>query len=254
MPNDLACKDIVLQGLGEVTLNKDFSRFIKIAKSKFHSITTTTNLMAKDTSLYNQYFDAGLTNLRISVDAIDDKIIKKNRPEISLSTIKKAILAIDKAHIDKVQVITVVHPENFGTLREIGEFISQLGITDWVIQKLVGYANDIENKLCHSDIEKAVSSLSNKLTIAIRGFNYVKRSEPFFCNSPFSTYFINADHYLMPCCHIWDHTKLDMGNLNNFSPNELINNAKAVAFRDTFNKGIIPEICLETKCPLVAEK
>lgn len=74
----------------------------------------------------------------------------------------------------------------------------------------------------------------------------------YFCNEPWDGIFsieTNLDVTFCPCF-----LKMNIGNLNQNSINEIWNSKKLLDLRETFSKGELPKICEKQLCSVALSK
>ena len=238
-------QSLMLQGVGEPTLHPDFAKMIDYAKSskKFHTIITTSNMLAVPVVKYDQYFDNGLDWIFVSIDSLNSQTIRASRRGTDVNRLMGNIKNVGNKHGDKVEFLTVLSKKNISELEAIANFLLSIGAIKWNIQPLQDMTsrhfllNSEDVKLCNDVIETYRSRIHvNRLEIE----SFTR------CRQPWESLCINSSGYVMPCSLWCDHNIINFGEVENENIYKIFNSEKFNVFRENMYK-LRPEIC--NNCP-----
>ncbi len=89
---------------------------------------------------------------------------------------------------------------------------------------------------------------SSKMPRLFKKFKFFKK-ETYFCEEPWVGIFsvrTNGDVICCPC-----YAQVKIGNLSEYSMQEIWNSEKLIQMRKSFKKGELPEVCKNQICPVV---
>jgi MoaA/NifB/PqqE/SkfB family radical SAM enzyme len=100
---------IVVQGVGEPTLNPDFLEIVSIAgrSGKYRNIMFSTHGLARNVTYFRKLVDAGLTYFFVSVDSFDPKNAERLRAGTDVEKLRNRIRGFAEAHLPFGIAITV---------------------------------------------------------------------------------------------------------------------------------------------------
>jgi len=219
-----------LQGVGEPSLHPEFIYLIKFISDKGYVVETTSNLLAASKESYKQLFDNGLDRLAISIDSLDEDLIKKTRAGTKVKILLENIEYLANLYSSKIKIQTVVSNLNIEHIDLIYDFLKKIGLKNW---QLI-YLNNHDGSEGISSENKIL--LTSKLT-NYSDMNILYPQEPAeqICPQPFNTLHINSLGYVMPCCVYWDNNIINFGNINKENIHDIFNSKEFNMFRESVN-------------------
>ena len=250
MINDLPpAKSLIPQGIGEPTMHPQILELLAIARAanKFDRIEINTNGLVRSTDFYGQLFDAGLTNLTVSVDALDDDIIEIVRSGTEIPKLEKRLKEFAARFPGKIGIRITVSKWNKDRLPALLAKLNRIGSFEVWLQPFFDMGND-GGVL---DKEQADSLVSGFAALTAPFGNLKVVAEPFepsedVCMSPWRSPAIRVDGQVKPCCMIFYQEKIEFGNAFTTPFNELWNAQRVSDFRKDFVKKS-PDCC--SRCP-----
>lgn len=234
---------LTLSGLGEPTLNPDIIEMVKYAHNtkKFNLIGFTTNLLAKEPTIYDHLFSNGLSYLFVSVDSLDQEQINTLRTGTDIKVLIKNINYLTNKYADKITANIVVNNINIQTIKKTITNLSELGIKSI---KLQPFEDNGDSSRCLSrDEEKIYFDLLEEMkTEGIRQdsrFDAKKRP----CYSPYQSALVTVDGYVTPCCRIVNKDIFNLGHLDEIPFKDIFYSKKVDAIQKNIEKGNYPSFC-----------
>ena len=242
----------VPQGIGESTMHPKITELIGIAKKsgKFDRIEINTNALVRAVDFYATLFDAGLSDLTVSVDTLDEKLIDKLRAETDIPKLEARLTEFAERFPNRIGVRVTVSKGNVLRLPELFKRLSSLGRFNVWLQPFfdMGYGAGV------LDRAEAQSLNDNAALWALDYPNLKITREPFdpsteVCTSPWTSPAITVDGQLKPCCMILHQEKINFGNVFKVPFKDLWGNEEIKQFRESFVKKS-PDCC--ARCPYYA--
>ena len=239
---------LFLHGIGEPTLNPELKKMIAYADASdnFHSIEFVTNLLTKSSEEYINYFSCGLTKLYVSIDHIsmDFNSTSPRTGSDPLKVVENLKEVKNAIGLSNIAIITAIRKADKNCIEEIAKVVSEIGINEWCIQRIINYKSGTYY-LNITDVAEiyniAKGCVNHKTNINMDGL------VPFKCNQPYTTLVINAMGFVTPCCLLFDHLRIQFGNVFSESCIEIFQSEIFNTFRDRF-KNERPEAC--SICPM----
>ncbi len=265
-----------LHGIGEPLLNKELPNMIRYLKDRGAFVFFNSNGTLLDERCQNQLIDAGLDELRISLDAASPAGYEKMRNSDKFDLIVSNLRAFSK----RIKSIEVSRPELslwcLGTRVNISEFpgfvqlASSLGITKVYLQRLVYFQDHEGYGLARPektlvDLDAAATDLINKShEIAKKSgiqLNASGLSDPLEslqpdpgstlpwkrCYRPTTLMYITANGNVLPCCispfATSDYDSIIMGNVFDNSLVEIWSGHRYRVFRKKRETENPPKCC-----------
>jgi len=245
-------KLFIPQGIGESTMHPKITELIRIAKQsgKFDRIEINTNALVRAVDFYARLFDAGLNDLTVSVDTLDEKLIGKLRAETDIPKLEARLREFSERFRDRIGVRVTVSKGNLPRLPDLFERLSRLGRFNVWLQPFfdMGYGSGV------LDAGEA-ASLNTNLPRWLKEFPNLKiMPEPFLpsaevCPSPWISPAVTVEGDLKPCCMILHQEKINFGNVLKVPFKELWASEDIERFRKGFVKKS-PGCC--SRCPYYA--
>ena len=220
----------VLHGIGEPLLNYELPRMIAALKARNVTVLFNTNATLLTIDRARELIDAGLDELRVSLDSVDPKTFHKIR---GAPLLNKLITHL-KGFVKLKEEMGADHPqlslwmmgmrENIQELPEMVRMAADLGIHDVYLQRLVYYAHDPDSpgmmKADHglftnhdAEIDRVIMQaefLARSLDVCLHASgaatamqSIVKSTQrrPWSqCMRPWTTAYITANGNALPCC------------------------------------------------------
>ena len=237
---------LILHGLGEPTINPDFPEMVKYAHDsrKFNKISFTTNTMAKPPEIYEILFANGLSNIRISVDTLNQEEVEKLRPGTNVKTLAENIKYLHQRFADKISICMVASNVNLNSVEETVRKLVNLGVKTI---KLQTFQDEGDSDKCLSEEEK------EKYVQIVKRMKYegvkIKFLDPDYkipnvpCNAPSTRPVITVDGYLTPCSRIHNKDIFNFGSLKEESFKELFFSRRVDKMRNKMKMGKYPAFC-----------
>jgi radical SAM protein with 4Fe4S-binding SPASM domain len=236
---------LILHGYGEPTINPDLIEMVKYAYNtkKFNYINFVTNALARKPTIYEELFANGLSDIRISVDSLNQQEADQLRPGTNVELLEKNLTYLLGKFADKISIITVVSNVNILTIQGTIERLIGLGAKTFKLQPYEDLGNATR---CLSDIQRK-SYLRIAEDFKLSGINII--SSPNFkaikttCYNPYFAPAINVEGYLTPCCRIMNEKIFNFGNLKKTPFKELYFSKQVDAMQEMMKHGKYPGFC-----------
>lgn len=236
---------LVMHGLGEPTVNPDLPKMVKYAHDtkKFSDIHFVTNALARKPSIYEGLFADGLSNMRISVDSLNQEEVEKMRPGTNVELLKENLKYLLARFSDKISIIMVCSKVSVNTFEKTIEEVAKLGAK---IFRLQPYEDFGESTKCLSNAEKdgflkSIDNLRKKGINIISGANFEPKKAP--CYSLYFSPVITVDGYLTPCNRIMNKEIFNFGNLKETSFKDLYFSKRIDDMQEGMTQGKYPGFC-----------
>ena len=242
-------KLFVPQGIGESTMHPKITELIGIARQsgKFDRIEINTNALVRKVDFYAKLFEAGLTDLTVSVDTLDPGLIEKLRAETDIPKLEARLREFSEQFPNKIGVRVTVSKGNVARLPDLFARLSTLGRFNVWLQPFfdMGFGAGVLDPL-------QAQSISTDAPRWQRDFpNLAITPEPFFpsakvCPSPWVSPAVTVDGQLKPCCMILHQEKISFGDMLTVPFKDLWSSDDIEQFRKSFLKKS-PDCC--ARCP-----
>jgi len=130
----------VLHGIGEPLLNKDLPRFVAHLKERGAQVLFNTNAILLDRKRGDALVEAGLDELRISIDAVTPELYARLRGVDKLPAVienLKAFVARHGSHQPKVSLWFVGLQANLHQMPDFVRLGAEIGVPEVYLQRLV---------------------------------------------------------------------------------------------------------------------
>ena len=242
-------KLFIPQGIGESTMHPEIVDLIRIAKEskKFDRIEINTNGLVRPAEFYGKLFEAGLSDLTVSVDTLDETLIEKLRAETDIPKLEERLGEFSRHFPGKIGVRVTVSKGNVNRLDDLFGRISSLGRFSVWLQPFfdMGFG---EGVLSHAEAE----TLNERLPRWTKDYPNLKITlEPFIpstdiCPSPWTSPAVTVDGQVKPCCLIMHQEQISFGNVLKVPFKEIWSSDEVEKFRKSFVKKS-PDCC--ARCP-----
>jgi radical SAM protein with 4Fe4S-binding SPASM domain len=239
---------LVPQGIGEPTMHPQIIELIKIASDsrKFDQIEINTNALARPVEFYKQLFDAGLNELTVSVDTLNESVIDSVREGTDLSKLEQRLKEFAMIFPGRIGVRITVSRWNYEDLPDLLKKLNDIGqFKIWIHPFFnMGKSEGILSYDKKKNLAVEVNEFRRRLTRLKITLYQMEPSEN-ICLSPWRHVVIRLDGQLMPCCNIMYDT-INLGNVFKDSFQKVWRSTQMERFRQDFLKRS-PSCC--KNCP-----
>ena len=237
---------VVLHGIGEPLLNKDLPRFVAHLKERGTEVLFNTNAILLDQKRGDALVDAGLDELRVSLDAVTPELYAKLRGVDRLPQVIRNLKAFVARHSGrprpKVSLWWVAMQANLPQLPDFVRLAAQLGIGEIYLQRLVFFGGGerigdgttmAEEQSLYAALEEQQARLVGEcedlaaglgLTFKASGLSTpsesvaIKGAHPWQgCLRPWILMYITVNGTALPCClspfATQDYSQIMLGNV-----------------------------------------
>jgi radical SAM protein with 4Fe4S-binding SPASM domain len=267
---------IALHGIGEPLLNADLSAMIRHLKNRDAFVFFNSNGILLDEKRQNDLINAGLDELRISLDAANQRDYKATRN----SNRFEQIISNLRAFVKQIRRLQVTRPslslwylgtrENINSLPEFVRLAADIGVTQVYLQRLVYFQDDDGYGLATAAKTPAASDGRARQRLA-QGQNLAKQLGVQFnasgltspleslktdtrnchswkrCFRPTTLMYITANGNVLPCCispfSTSDYASIILGNVFETPLKEIWRGSKYRAFRKSHQTATPPKSC-----------
>ena len=267
---------IALHGIGEPLLNADLSAMIRHLKNRDAFVFFNSNGILLDEKRQNDLINAGLDELRISLDAANQRDYKATRN----SNRFEQIISNLRAFVKQIRRLQVMRPslslwylgtrENINSLPEFVRLAADIGVTQVYLQRLVYFQDDDGYGLATAAKTLAASDGRARQRLA-QGQNLAKQLGVQFnasgltspleslktdtrnrhswkgCFRPTTLMYITANGNVLPCCispfSTSDYASIILGNVFETPLKEIWRGSKYRAFRKSHQTATPPKSC-----------
>jgi MoaA/NifB/PqqE/SkfB family radical SAM enzyme len=237
---------VVLHGIGEPLLNKDLPRFVAHLKERGSEVLFNTNAILLDQKRGDALVEAGLDELRVSMDAVTPELYAKLRGVDQLPRVIRNLKAFVKRHggrnQPRVSLWWVAMQANLSQMPDFVRLAAEIGIGGIYLQRLVYFGGGeqigegttmIEKQSIQSNLEQQQArlvseceSLAGDLGVGFRASGLTTPSESIVtkgkhpwqgCMRPWILMYITVNGTALPCCispfAIDDYSQIMLGNI-----------------------------------------
>ena len=220
----------VLHGIGEPLLNPDLPRFVEHLKQRGAYVLFNTNAVVLSEKRGDALTNAGLDELRVSMDGADRAMYRKLRGIDKFDQINanvRAFIARRKARGEATPNVSywfVGMQENLHQLQDFVRLAADVGVTEAYLQRMTYFGDGELNEQATAHAENALygtleaqqaaqiracEGLATELGITFRASGAttpgesmaVKGEHPWQgCYRPWSLTYITANGTVLPCC------------------------------------------------------
>jgi radical SAM protein with 4Fe4S-binding SPASM domain len=267
---------IALHGIGEPLLNADLSAMIRHLKNRDAFVFFNSNGILLDENRQNDLINAGLDELRISLDAANQHDYKATRNSDRF----EQIISNLRAFVKQIRRLQVMRPslslwylgtrENINSLPEFVRLAADIGVTQVYLQRLVYFQDDdgyglatAEKTLVASDgrarqrlaqgqslaKQLGVQFNASGLTSPLESLKTDTRNRHSWkgCFRPTTLMYITANGNVLPCCispfSTSDYASIILGNVFETPLKEIWRGSKYRAFRKSHQTATPPKSC-----------
>jgi MoaA/NifB/PqqE/SkfB family radical SAM enzyme len=250
---------VVLHGIGEPLLNKELPRFVSHLKERDAEVLFNTNAILLDQKRGDAIAEAGLDEMRVSMDAITPELYAKLRGVDQLPKVIQNLKAFVKRHggrkSPKVSLWWVAMQNNLPQLPGFVHLANQIGISEVYLQRLVYFGGGehigenttmkAEQSLYaaleeqQAELVKECEELADELGLTFHASGITTPLESISakgphpwqgCLRPWILMYITVNGTALPCClspfATEDYNQIILGNVLEHSLTEVWNGAK----------------------------
>lgn len=264
---------LLLQGVGEPLLNKDFFEMVEYCKKKHILVRTTTNGTLLNERMCEKIVKSGLDVLIISVEGTEQKFYDEYKSGLNFNKLIESIRFLNSIKINgkpELKFNFAASSANIRELPKIIELAKKLGIKYVEGDDLIYWGNEdlkqnLENERLDKLEKKEVVDIlkeskknceNNGIRFSWKGAGSAQnfdnngiRISPDKCLHVFRNCFITADGFVTYCDHLVDPRIYGMGSLKEEMFKDLWNNEKYINLRKRFLSCDIPEACKTCGAP-----
>jgi len=262
--------ELLLQGIGEPLMCKDFFKMVEYCKKKKIIVETVTNATLMDKANVKKLVDSRIDTVMISLDGATPKTFEKTRTGADFEKVienTKNLVAI-RGNLKKPRI--VFHftgtKHNIHELPDVLKLAKKIGIDDveaqdihfWGDEKL---KNKINRETLRQEIEKSRKIIdqtkqlskeigmpfdflgSGSLKSLYSNMDSQLQADQRLCQKVFKSCFVTVDGYVTTCACVPDPRTINFGNLLKEDFDTIWNNSKYIKMREARQKGKMPEFC-----------
>lgn len=266
---------LLLQGVGEPFLNKDFFKMVEYCKKKHIFVRTTTNGKLLNEKICKKIVESGLDVLIISIEGTEQKFYDIYKYGLNFNKLIESIKLLNQIKAGNkpdIKFNVVATSENIRELPKIIELAKELGVWNIEAGDLIFWgSDDLKGNLEKERLDKIelkevveilneAKRLSNdyKINFYWKGVgseqNFDKhgmRRSQNHCLQVFRNCFITADCFITYCDMVVDPRIYGMGSLKEEKFKDIWNNERYITLRKQYLSGDIPEECKVCGLPKV---
>lgn len=261
---------LLLQGIGEPLMCKDFFKMVSYSKSKRIITGITTNATLLDENIAKKIVKSELDYLIISMDGATSETFERIRVGAKFDQVIKNIRNLVDIRGNLIRPMIYFHftgtNENIHELPLVVKMAKDIGIEGVEMQDThfwgdVKLKERIEKETLRQDIDTTKKMVNNAIITAKevgiqldllgtgnRSALYSEsdlqlHGDQRLCQKVFRSFFVTVDGYVTTCACYPDPRKQNFGNLLKDDLNSIWNSPGYIAFRKARQKGNIPEYC-----------
>lgn len=270
--------DILLQGVGEPLLCKDYIKMIKYCKSRNIRVTSTTNATLLDREMSRKIIDSGIDIFVVSIDGASKETFEGIRIGADYDKVLKNIKGFVEIRGNRkkpeIHISFTGNMENISELPDILKLAKELGV-DGVDMQGIHFWNDENLKekrnddtLVHNigEVKRIVNEsipLAKELCIELNVLGTGNRKGPYsdcdlrlhadpkLCQKKFKSLFVTVDGFVTICAAHPDPRQMNYGNLLKEDFDTIWNSPQYVELRKRHLKGDIPKQCRTCSGPTI---
>lgn len=264
---------VVLHGVGEPLLARHLPLMVAEANRRGAQVLFNTNALALSARLMQQLVDAGLDQLRVSMDAADPRTYRRIRGvdgyEKAMANTARfcAYLRERGAERPEVSMYFVCMRENLPELPAVIERAASMGVTAVNLQRLVYFgigeaveAQSVFGERADDEVDRLIDQCieaAARVGIRLEGSGRrdaehalaaVESRRPWSgCNRPWRSTYVTANGNVLPCCiapfSTRDYDGIILGNVFERPISEIWNGERYREFRQAHRSEAPPEPC-----------
>ena len=260
---------VVLHGVGEPLLAHDLPLMVAEANRRGARVLFNTNALALHSRLAERLVEAGLDELRVSMDAADARTYRLIRGVDGYTKAMRrtsefcAYLRQRAAERPRVSLFFMALRENLAQLPAVIEQAGEMGASSVVLQRLVyfdtGMAIEGQSVMGHTDEELLTrcEEAAARSGVALLGtgrmnpgdsLRPIDSERPWSgCTRPWRSTYVTANGNVLPCCiapfATRDYAGIIMGNVFERPVTQIWSGAEYEAFRRAHASDEPPEPC-----------
>ncbi|WOF16355.1 radical SAM protein [Methanoplanus sp. FWC-SCC4] len=266
--------NVLLQGVGEPLMCKDFFKMIEYCHHKKIKVGTVTNGTLLDNETVKKILDSKIEWLAISIDGSKPETFENIRIGANfnqvISNVSNLIKMRGNSKIPRIPIHFVGNINNMNELpgvvrlaKNIGaDGVDIVGINSWGGQyenvKSINQTEKLKQDVAEKYLNEA-SALANEIGITFDavgkdgGYMWYQneniKKNPIHCQFIFKSCFITVEGHVTPCTNWTDRDNIAFGNILKEDFNSIWNSQKIIELRDSYIRGEIPEPCRDCTEP-----
>ena len=265
---------VVLHGIGEPMLVKDLPRMVRYLKARGIYVLFNTNGTLLTEAKGRELIDAGLDELRVSLDAAEPEAFKMVRGKDMFGKIVKSLrrfMSMQKelgAATPRVSLWLTGLKETLGQLEDFVRLAADIGIPEVYLQRLVFFQEGqgmaradsaLFERLDGGEAEVIARAETLAKELGVK-FNASGATEPgtsthrrteerpwSLCRRPFTLMYFTANGRALPCCiapfSMRGYSSFTLGDATQQSLREIWNGEQYQKFREGLMSDAPPPVC-----------
>ena len=264
---------VVLHGVGEPLLARDLPGMVAEANQRGAQVLFNTNGLALSARLGQQLVDAGLDQLRVSMDAADPRTYLRirgvNGYEKAIANTERFCAYLREREVERPQVwlYFICMRENLSELPVVIERAARMGVTGVNLQRLVYFgageaveAQSVFGDHADEEVERLIDicvATASRVGVRLEGsgrrdaehaLTAVDSQRPWSgCSRPWRSTYVTANGNVLPCCiapfSTHDYEGIILGNVFERPITEIWNGDRYREFRRAHGSASPPEPC-----------
>lgn len=261
---------LLLQGIGEPLLCKDFFKMIEYCKRKRIIVGITTNGTLIDEKMAKKLVDFEIGYMIISIDGATAETFEKIKVGAKFDQVIRNTINLIEARDNRKRPMILFHftgtKDNIHELPQVVKLAKDMGvdaveaqdthfwgdtelkerINDKTMRQEIANARKFANEamLKATDLGIPFDWLGTGARKSLYSDNELQlHGDPRLCQKVFRSCFITVDGYVTTCACSPDPRKLNFGNILKLDFDSIWNSPKYVALRKARMEGKIPEYC-----------
>lgn len=207
-------KRVVLHGIGEPLLNKELPRFIAYLKQRGSEVLFNTNAILLDQKRGDALVEAGLDELRVSVDAVTPELYARLRGVDKLPQVIQNLKAFMQRHGRRSQpTVSLWMVAMQANLEQMPDFVrlgAEIGVPEVYLQRLVYFGGGEQigetttmkaGQTLYASLEQAQAVLIEKCERLAGQLGLVFRASG--STTPYESVSAKGDHPWQGCLRPW---------------------------------------------------
>jgi MoaA/NifB/PqqE/SkfB family radical SAM enzyme len=244
---------VILQGLGEPFMQRDFAKMVKFVRNRGAVVSTVSNCTLVTDRTIQSILESGLEEIWISVDGANKGTFERMRPGSNFNIVKDNLTRLAKSCLKnsvKIGITVVATTINIHELVRIVDLGAELGIPNMFIQE-VQFKFDPSLRSINPTVQipetahsmyQQVRDRAKEHSISLESVTYCGRTRRNSCSAPWGYLYITCEGDVTPCCCIFD---VILGNVLKEDISQIWNNSRYIEFRRQLKDGPINQSCVD---------
>ena len=245
---------VTVQGMGEPFLNKSTIDMISSLDEKGIASESTSNGSVMPESLLNKFAKLKFFSLYFSMDGGTKKTFEDIRVDGNFDKVTRNIKRLtQRCPTMELGLWSVISNKNMHECEAVVDVAHNVGVRNVFFQTFMtnwgkgDMEENINNKIVNPQrakkyIDQAIINGKNK-QINTMSYSADYLDVGTACIWPWTSMYIDATGYVVPCCAIADSSTLNFGNVFEKDIKEIWNSTEYKSFRKKLKDGDIPKVC-----------